>query len=201
MKYICNDAVSPVIGVLLMLVVTIIIAAIVSAFAGGLSSDESKAPQASLEARVLIENITGTWHFTNPPTYPAGFEARNGIQFEHKGGDPFSLNDITIQLENQGVTMISSAGDKLPSSTCLPSGITDGGYFVKVGSTTSDKIIESGDKFMFYADNCYRDDGKEFLLWTFERGYGYGTVGDFYKYKIIDQRSSKPISAGEFLLK
>mgnify|MGYP001347233512 CR=1 FL=1 len=84
MKYICNDAVSPVIGVLLMLVVTIIIAAIVSAFAGGLSSDESKAPQASLEARVLIENITGTWDFTNPPTYPADLKQGMGFNLSIK---------------------------------------------------------------------------------------------------------------------
>jgi len=44
-----NDkAVSPVVGVMLMLVVTIIIAAVVSAFAGGLSHGTSKAPQLSI---------------------------------------------------------------------------------------------------------------------------------------------------------
>jgi len=39
-----DDAVSPVIGVMLMLVVTIIIAAIVSSFAGGLGSSTEAAP-------------------------------------------------------------------------------------------------------------------------------------------------------------
>lgn len=55
-----NDtAVSPVIGVMLMLVVTIIIAAVVSGFAGGLVGDGSKnAP--SLTMDVKISN-TGTW--------------------------------------------------------------------------------------------------------------------------------------------
>ena len=41
-----EDAVSPVIGVMLMLVVTIVIAAVVAAFAGGLGGDVESAPAA-----------------------------------------------------------------------------------------------------------------------------------------------------------
>ena len=44
-----EDAVSPVIGVMLMLVVTIVIAAVVVAFAGGLGSDVEMAPTAVLD--------------------------------------------------------------------------------------------------------------------------------------------------------
>ena len=44
-----EDAVSPVIGVMLMLVVTIVIAAVVAAFAGGLGSDVEMAPTAALD--------------------------------------------------------------------------------------------------------------------------------------------------------
>ncbi|OPX71224.1 MAG: hypothetical protein A4E36_00142 [Methanoregulaceae archaeon PtaB.Bin009] len=43
-----SEAVSPVVGVMLMLVVTIIIAAVVSGFAGGLGQSSSKAPQLSI---------------------------------------------------------------------------------------------------------------------------------------------------------
>ena len=46
------EAVSPVVGVMLMLVVTIIIAAVVSAFAGGLGQSTPKAPQVSIGAEV-----------------------------------------------------------------------------------------------------------------------------------------------------
>ena len=53
-----EDAVSPVVGVMLMLVVTIIIAAVVSAFAGGLSSGTKKAPTASFECHISND---GTW--------------------------------------------------------------------------------------------------------------------------------------------
>jgi FlaG/FlaF family flagellin (archaellin) len=48
-----DGAVSPVVGVLLMLVITIIIAAVVSGFAGGLTRASDKTPQAALDAMFL----------------------------------------------------------------------------------------------------------------------------------------------------
>jgi FlaG/FlaF family flagellin (archaellin) len=45
-------AVSPVVGVMLMLVVTIIIAAVVSGFAGGLAGGTQKAPQVSMDVSI-----------------------------------------------------------------------------------------------------------------------------------------------------
>lgn len=53
-----DDAVSPVIGVMLMLVVTIIIAAVVSTFAGGLVDSQESAPAINLD--VSIKN-SGAW--------------------------------------------------------------------------------------------------------------------------------------------
>lgn len=47
-----EEGVSPVIGILLMLVVTLIIAAVVSGFAGGLVSNQKPAPSASVEIHV-----------------------------------------------------------------------------------------------------------------------------------------------------
>jgi archaeal type IV pilus assembly protein PilA len=71
-----SDAVSPVVGVMLMLVVTIIIAAVVSAFAGGLGQGSSKAPQISI-----------------------GAEAHNdaNIVIDFKGGDTISAGAITVK--------------------------------------------------------------------------------------------------------
>ena len=48
-----EHAVSPVVGVMLMLVVTIIIAAVVSGFAGGLVSGEKKAPSVDIETHII----------------------------------------------------------------------------------------------------------------------------------------------------
>lgn len=47
-----EDGVSPVVGVMLMLVVTIIIAAVVSGFAGGLINGQSKSPTLSMDVKV-----------------------------------------------------------------------------------------------------------------------------------------------------
>jgi len=54
-----DEAVSPVVGVMLMLVVTIIIAAVVSGFAGGLiGGNNQKAPTLTMDVKV---SNTGTW--------------------------------------------------------------------------------------------------------------------------------------------
>ncbi|MFA5294815.1 MAG: type IV pilin N-terminal domain-containing protein [Methanoregulaceae archaeon] len=208
MKRMNNDGVSPVVGVMLMLVVTIIIAAVVSAFAGGLGGSTEKAPQATIKAKA----VTGPIIDTNPgssigagwgPNYTAEFEAagvKYGIEFEHTGGDPFLLSEINVRLETAGVSMIITPGDKLPTDTILPDGTTDGGYFVKVGSDIYDKVIKPGDKFMFYADNCYISGTTEYLLWTYPEHYGYGPLGEMYTWSIIDRNSAKKIATSKLIL-
>jgi FlaG/FlaF family flagellin (archaellin) len=71
-----EDAVSPVVGVMLMLVVVIIIAAVVSAFAGGLAKTSDKAPQVSLD--VKIDSV------------------ENKMTFTHLSGDTLNTKDLTI---------------------------------------------------------------------------------------------------------
>ncbi len=74
-----DSAVSAVVGVMLMLVVTIIIAAVISAYAGGLGSTKEKAPQVSITARI---NVTDN----------------KTIYFDHMGGDGFTIDDLIIIL-------------------------------------------------------------------------------------------------------
>ncbi len=52
-----DDAVSPVIGVMLMLVVTIIIAAVVSGFAGGLMTSREPAPSANFDVSMTADSL------------------------------------------------------------------------------------------------------------------------------------------------
>jgi FlaG/FlaF family flagellin (archaellin) len=54
-----EDAVSPVVGVMLMLAITVMIAAIVSAAAGGLAATEKKAPSAILEVSIYAAKEYG----------------------------------------------------------------------------------------------------------------------------------------------
>jgi FlaG/FlaF family flagellin (archaellin) len=77
-----EDAVSPVVGVMLMLVVTIIIAAVVSGFAGGLAEGQEKAPQASLECKIS-ENSMGDAY---------GYE----LVIKHLSGDPINTHDMKL---------------------------------------------------------------------------------------------------------
>ena len=51
-----DAAVSPVIGVMLMLVVTIIIAAVVSSFAGGLGTTKDTTPTVTFKADLSVED-------------------------------------------------------------------------------------------------------------------------------------------------
>jgi archaeal type IV pilus assembly protein PilA len=72
-----HSAVSPVVAVMLMLVVTIIIAAIVSAFAGGLTQSQDKTPQAAIQAK---------------------YSQANGLELIHAGGDELVTKDIQIMV-------------------------------------------------------------------------------------------------------
>jgi len=86
-----EDAVSPVIGVMLMLVVTIVIAAVVSGFAGGLAGETGKAPQASIECTADL--------------------VRHQLTFEHKGGDAFTLRDVKVILASEDAKTTLTTAD------------------------------------------------------------------------------------------
>lgn len=59
-----EDGISPVVGVMLMLVVTIIIAAVVSAFAGGSVTGSQKAPNANMEFHIKNGGTISTSYFS-----------------------------------------------------------------------------------------------------------------------------------------
>jgi len=200
MKHFDDSAVSPVVGVMLMLVVTIIIAAVVSGFAGSMASDQSMAPQATLSCTPVIEGIedenTTTWW---PAEYPNGFKANNGLVFEHKGGDSFGLDQIKVQLQIGNTYTEISLADSLPTDlNCTKSDVT--AYLMEVGS--SDGYITPGDKFMLYADNCYISTAGKCLVWKPE-GHESGLALFFNtkcEYKVVDRASDKVIQQGTFVL-
>ena len=87
-----DDAVSPVIGVMLMLVVTIVIAAVVVMFSTGLAGDTKTTPTAMFEvSNVEVSSSSGE----NEPLLAY-------VNFRHKGGDVIPLEDLQIQLESVG---------------------------------------------------------------------------------------------------
>lgn len=107
-----DEGVSPVVGVMLMLVVTIIIAAVVSAFAGGMADGAETTPQSS---------VSFTYDLANNVTY-----------FENKGGDSVVLGDIRIRFKSDTTSFTlspSQVGD-----TCYAFEITDGTSVFSPGS-------------------------------------------------------------------
>jgi FlaG/FlaF family flagellin (archaellin) len=78
-----DEGVSPVVGVMLMLSVTVIIASIVAAAAGGLSGSEKKAPSAILEV-----------HFYENRSY--GDFSANAMTIEHISGNALQTKDLSI---------------------------------------------------------------------------------------------------------
>lgn len=99
-----NDiAVSPVVGVMLMLVVTIIIAAVVTGFAGGLVSGQKAAPTLAMDVKIVN---TGTY-------LGSGFYATvNGVSTPIQSSDLkivttwSTINRTTRQQINGGTTVI-----------------------------------------------------------------------------------------------
>lgn len=103
-----DDAVSPVIGVVLMVAITVILAAVIGTFVIGLGSETDTVPQASLE-----------------------FEYSSGsVTIVHDGGDTLDAATLAIEETNTSsdaqVTASGdiSAGDLVADSTSVDSGET-----------------------------------------------------------------------------
>lgn len=90
-SYLNSEAVSPVIGVMLMLVVTIIVAAAVSAFAGGFADDQKETPVAQIDVQLKAGG-----------SYPK-------LVFTHLGGDPLKTGDLKIVTYYHGYQSYSEA--------------------------------------------------------------------------------------------
>ena len=111
-----EDAVSPVVGVMLMLVVTIIIAAVVAAFAGGLTETTTKTP-------IALIDVDGV--------------SNENILMLHKGGDTFRLADVYLELKNgnDGIPTICKSAYSAGVDPCLlisadtGSSVSAGGHF------------------------------------------------------------------------
>jgi archaeal type IV pilus assembly protein PilA len=99
MKSSTENAVSPVIGVMLMLVVTIIIAAIVSAYAGGAAQSSKQAPQASIKGVCYVNGSSNS----------------NFVILTHMGGDNLAPAKIQVVIKQ---------GDEWGSYTGILSGYT-----------------------------------------------------------------------------
>jgi FlaG/FlaF family flagellin (archaellin) len=93
-----EHAVSPVVGVMLMLVVTIIIASVVSAFAGGLWGNTDKAPVVTIQADI---NSSDNYNIT----------------LTDMGGDPFQIRDVKLIVSNDSWNIVYTNTSTYPLLT------------------------------------------------------------------------------------
>ncbi|WP_254059123.1 type IV pilin N-terminal domain-containing protein, partial [Methanogenium sp. MK-MG] len=138
--YLRQEAVSPVIGVMLMLVVTIIIAAVVSGFAGNMGMDKKTGPCVTLSEPEMEFSTTGTtyktinidamaheywiWHdddFESEQDYAIEhggisilLEAGDpqGLVFTHTGGDPIDLKDLQMGFSSNDLGIVIDYNSK-----------------------------------------------------------------------------------------
>jgi flagellin-like protein len=88
-----EDAVSPVIGVILMVAITVILAAVIAAFVFGLGGQQVAAPTVSITAA------------NNPDT------TDKDIKIQHKGGDMLKSNDWKLSIVGVGNTTNFTLGE------------------------------------------------------------------------------------------
>ena len=109
-----EDAVSPVIGVMLMLVVTIVIAAVVAAFAGGIATDTEPTPAVILEATVYDGD-------------------KDTVVLQSLSGDRLEFAKLSVKV-------YSEKGEDYGTGTLPTTGYFNPGMIQTVELSTTDKV-------------------------------------------------------------
>ena len=133
-----EDAVSPVIGVILMVAITVILAAVIAAFVFGLGGTQQSAPTAS----ITVQNNADTAFYD--------------LKIQHKGGDTLKGGDWKISVVTVGtspVFNISQTGSDLAvgaqinvtsttiSSTLANNSFVEGGGALSSGQKYDVKLV------------------------------------------------------------
>ena len=137
---ITEDAVSPVIGVMLMIVITVVIAGVITAFATGMTEDSTTTtPMALFEA----------------DNYQVGDDRKlKSFDLVHKGGDEVSLENVQIMLEpgasgqgGMGIILIKTAGTDVKTTSGNPVLYT--GNRIKISVDTNNNVAFNADDDIF----------------------------------------------------
>ena len=167
-----EDAASPVVGVMLMLVVTVVIAAVITAFATGMAGESTATtPMALLEAgnqQVVFKQI---------PTSDGWRDAYLLETFDiiHKGGDEIALENIQIVVDPKGG--MASYGIMLV--------LTEDELTVP-GKTGDDIVVSTGDRIRITLHTNWADEMCE--------------TGSLVKWTVSDVRTTGVIGKGEFVV-
>lgn len=165
-----NDAVSPVIGVMLMLVVTIIIAAFVSTFAGHAFGNTETTPSAAIDVKILSDGGEDSDQYV--------------MLIEHHGGSSIPTSDLRIisyyaPPTSTGKTM--QRGEVTSSTTAVKNMVINGETIASV------KVPYLND----VARGEPGDNGTSFGDYTFSSGDVMSTGGNAGTSKVLGFDVSK----------
>lgn len=187
-----EPAVSPIIGVMLMLVVTIVIAAVVAAFASGIGVNQEKAPNATLDVNLYrgssmvaeVANLAGddletkdlliTVSYEVPMYFNGNALSNGGKTITHiiDGGlEPVPANDLNVQAEGYPYTIQTTNNDAVVSKR------------IEGKQTFGTAVLASGSKISF--DLSY------FVGFPIDQTKTYGIFGSsLFHVTIVHQPSS-----------
>ncbi|ADN35139.1 Protein of unknown function DUF1628 [Methanolacinia petrolearia DSM 11571] len=138
-----ESGVSPVIGVMLMLVVTIIIAAVVSGFAGGLTDSSTDTPVATFEFKVYSAYVIASTHGDVEPY----------VEATMKGGEAIDTADLKIVSYHEDENGTLSSYEFTKSAVTRPAHYTPNAFLSFTGTSTDNFFGETG---------CYWHTGEKF---------------------------------------
>jgi FlaG/FlaF family flagellin (archaellin) len=175
-----TDGVSPVVGVMLMLVVTIIIAAVVSACSGGLTNTQ-KTPQATISAK---------------------FSQSQGMTIFHQGGDVLATADTKIFLSP---TRTFGAYEHLvfEANKSVLGNYEQTKFWINATSGSAEiRQISPGDSITVSSANMpylqYRPNSDKTNYTVSSYGFGHANaIGRTLNIQMVDTRSGKAIAQVE----
>ena len=193
-----NDGVSPVVGVMLMLVVTIIVAALVAAFAGGLGSAATPAPSACFDFTIHAGGKTSSYRgvVCDIPAAAGQFTSNqlkiittyvvpdtcNGMHLTNAGKT--ITHTITGQVEDYGIDL-SSGGASVGWASAPVYSASDDPFVPKtqvynapIVATTGNGLTVGYDMndYLYFGGNAPIASGTEWWFKEIDRFFGFPTA-------------------------
>ncbi|SDF85032.1 type IV pilin [Halorientalis regularis] len=155
-----DDAVSPVIGVILMVAITVILAAVIASFVLGLGGSQQTTPQASF-----------SWDFTEVEDSSTGDNVVNGYaEVSHDGGDSIRHDELIFRGSGFDGDIIDSGDGNISAKSGNINWPANGSS----GSTGDTSAVVGGDSLNIGATSDF-----EFsLVWEPEEGDTSATLSE-----------------------
>jgi len=162
-----EEAVSPVIGVILMVAITVILAAVIASFVFGIGS---RAPQSAPQAQLMVADASDELSDT--------VNGQDVFYIKHAGGESIMCNETKIIIRNQDDSI----------NTELRFNITSEAYDYQIGGAQQDIVSRAIDDQKFDVGD---------IIYFNETGTRVVDTNTVFKLEIIDMQSNQLIFSGD----